>query len=47
MTRPLKQQARIMDAALRDVPQPVRTEIDWDALNRIPAYAAICRERQK
>lgn len=38
-----KQQARIMDAALRDVPQPVRTEIDWGCIARIEAYAALRR----
>jgi hypothetical protein len=38
-----KQQARIMDAALSDVPQPIRTEIDWGCIARIEAYAALRR----
>ena len=41
MTRPRKQQARIMDAAERDLAlRPVREPIDWDAINRLSAYAA-------
>ena len=41
MTRPLHQQARVQKAAERDLAmRPVREPIDWDALDRIAAYAA-------
>ena len=41
MTRPLHQQARVQKAAERDLAmRPVREPIDWDALKRIPEYAA-------
>ena len=41
MTRPLHQQARVQKAAERDLAmRPVREPIDWDALNRLSAYAA-------
>jgi hypothetical protein len=42
MTSRTKQNARIMDAALADIPtlRPVREAIDHGALDRIAAFAA-------
>lgn len=39
MTRPLHQRARIMAAAIRDIPRPVCVSIDWGCVDRITAYA--------
>lgn len=37
----LRQQARILEAANDDLAlRPVRETIDWDALNRVAAFAA-------
>lgn len=40
MTRPMHQRARVQKAAERDLAlRQVREPIDWDALNRLSAYA--------
>ncbi len=42
MTSRTKQNARIMDAALADIPtlRPVSEPIDWDCVERLAAFAA-------